>query len=68
MSLVPSFDQVLQSLAPVMTVPTFQSFTILVAGWLFAHGLRIDFRGGKHFEEVVGIQGAGYSFCLGAEL
>ena len=35
-SLVPSFDQVLQSLAPVMTVPTFQSFTMLVAGWLFA--------------------------------
>ncbi len=32
------------------------------------HGLRIDSRGGKHSEKVVGIERAGHSFGLGTAL
>lgn len=36
MSLVPSFVDLLQSLAMLMTMPTFQNFTLIVTGWVFA--------------------------------
>jgi SRSO17 transposase len=36
MELVTSFEVVLQSLAPVMTAPSFQSWLTLVTGWIFA--------------------------------
>lgn len=36
MTLVSSFVQMLQQLAPVMTTPTFSSFVTLLAGWIFA--------------------------------
>jgi len=36
MVLVTSFESVLQSLAPVMTAPSFQTWLTLVAGWVFA--------------------------------
>src|SRR6185437_12456062 len=35
-TLVPSFVGLLQPLTCVMTVPTFQSFTTLLCGWIFA--------------------------------
>lgn len=36
MELVTSFDMVLQSLSPVMTAPSFQTWLTLVTGWIFA--------------------------------
>src|SRR5690606_30012608 len=36
MSLVPSFLDVLQPLAVVMTLPTFDSFRLILSGWVFA--------------------------------
>jgi DDE superfamily endonuclease len=36
MELVTSFAVVLQSLAPVMTAPSFQTWTTMVTGWVFA--------------------------------
>jgi hypothetical protein len=36
MHLVSTFRELLLELTPIMTTPTFQSFLILVAGWLFA--------------------------------
>ena len=36
MSLVPSFQEVMQPLAVVMTAPSFASFITLLAGWVFA--------------------------------
>ena len=36
MSLVPTFTDLLQPFAFAMTTPTFQTFTWIVAGWLFA--------------------------------
>jgi len=36
MALVTSFESVLQSLAPVMTVPSYQTWLMLVTGWVFA--------------------------------
>jgi len=36
MHVVTSFEAVLQSLAPVMTAPSFQTWLTLVAGWVFA--------------------------------
>jgi hypothetical protein len=36
MALVPSFEGLLQGFAVVMTTPSFQTFTWLVAGWVFA--------------------------------
>lgn len=36
MELVTSFEAVLQSLSPVMTAPSFQTWLTLVAGWVFA--------------------------------
>jgi hypothetical protein len=36
MELVSSFQVVLQSLSPVMTAPSFESWLILVTGWVFA--------------------------------
>jgi hypothetical protein len=36
MSLVPSFLDVLQRLAVVMTLPTFDSFRLILSGWVFA--------------------------------
>lgn len=37
MELVPGFVQLLQPLATTMTAPTFQSFTTIVTGWVFAN-------------------------------
>ena len=31
-------------------------------------GLRIDFSGGQHLEEILSIECAGHAFCLGAAL
>jgi len=36
MELVTSFEMVLQSLSPVMTAPSFQTWLTLVTGWVFA--------------------------------
>ncbi len=36
MELVPSFAAMLQGLAPVMTAPTFASFTTILTGWVMA--------------------------------
>lgn len=36
MELVTSFKEVLQSLSPVMTAPSFQTWLMLVTGWVFA--------------------------------
>lgn len=36
LELVTSFELVLQSLAPVMTAPTYQTWLTLVTGWIFA--------------------------------
>ena len=36
MNLVPSFQEVVQPLAVVMTAPSFASFITLLAGWVFA--------------------------------
>jgi len=36
MNLVSTFQELLHELAPIMTTPTFKTFLILVAGWLFA--------------------------------
>jgi hypothetical protein len=36
MALVTSFEVVLQSLSPVMTAPSFQTWLMLVTGWVFA--------------------------------
>jgi SRSO17 transposase len=37
MELTPSFVALLQHFAPVFTVPTFQTFTWIVAGWMLSH-------------------------------
>ena len=36
MQLVSSFEFLLQDLAVTMTAPSFQNFTLLVTGWVFA--------------------------------
>jgi DDE superfamily endonuclease len=36
MEIVLGFDQLLQALAPTMTVPTFQSLVTILTGWVFA--------------------------------
>lgn len=36
MHLVSTFQELLHELTPIMTTPTFQTFAILAAGWLFA--------------------------------
>ena len=36
MSLVPSFIELLQSLAVLMTAPTFETFQMILTGWVFA--------------------------------
>jgi hypothetical protein len=37
MELTPSFVHLLQSFAPVFTAPTFQTFVVIVSGWLLTH-------------------------------
>jgi SRSO17 transposase len=37
MELTPSFVALLQHFSPVFTVPTFQTFTFIVTGWLLSH-------------------------------
>jgi len=36
MTPVSSFLELVQQVAPVMTAPTFQSFVVLLTGWVFA--------------------------------
>lgn len=56
LELVTSFELVLQSLAPVMTAPTYQTWLTLVTGWIFARRRTVTQMivaagaiGGKHF-------------------
>lgn len=56
MELVTSFELVLQSLAPVMTAPSYQTWLTLVTGWIFARRRTVTQMivaagaiGGKHF-------------------
>jgi SRSO17 transposase len=37
MELTPSFVALLQHFCPVFTVPTFQTFSLIVSGWIFSH-------------------------------
>ncbi len=38
MPIVSSFAEILASLAPLMTAPTFQNFSVIAAGWIFTNG------------------------------
>ena len=37
MELTPSFVALLQHFSPVFTAPTYQTFTLIVTGWLLSH-------------------------------